>query len=202
MNPEMKATYFNEIVFPSGMVQIFRPQVDTMIANVLGAHPSDTTILNMCGSYYIAVDSVDKGMGLLERNIELHPDVKSVRSAYMGQLYYMQDWKKLIDVSATTSRLFPEDFTLREVLAIAYWQDGEIEEAIRTYEHILREISQDHPMLINCYGSLGDLYHELGNRRKSYSWYEKGLKINDDYNPILNNYAYYLSEEGRNLKKR
>lgn len=201
MNPEMKATYFNEIVFPSGMVQIFRPQVDTMIANVLGAHPSDTTILNMCGSYYIAVDSVDKGMGLLERNIELHPDVKSVRSAYMGQLYYMQDWKKLIDVSATTSRLFPEDFTLREVLAIAYWQDGEIEEAIRTYEHILREIPQDHPMLINCYGSLGDLYHELGNRRKSYSWYEKGLKINDDYNPILNNYAYYLSEEGRNLKK-
>ena len=56
-------------------------------------------------------------------------------------------------------------------------------------------------MLINCYGSLGDLYHELGNRRQSYACYEKGLRIDDNYSPILNNYAYYLSEERRNLKK-
>ena len=201
MNPEMKVTYLNEIVFPSGMVQIFKPQVDTMMANILNAHPTDTTVLSLCGSYYIAVDSADKGLALLKRNVELHPEVKSARSAYMGQLYYKQDWKTLIEVSKVTTELFPDDFTLREVLAVAYWQDGDIEKAIRTYEHILKEIPQDHPMLVNCCGSLGDLYHELGNRRKSYSWYEKGLKINDGYNPILNNYAYYLSEEGRSLKK-
>ena len=201
MNPEMKASYLNEIVFPSGMVQLFKPQVDTMMNNTLTAHPEDTTILSLCGSYFIATDSIDKGLSLLEKNVRLHPDVKSARSAYMGQLYYLQDWKRLIEASTATTAMFPEDFTLREVLAVAYWQNGDIEEAIRTYERILKDIPQDHPMLINCCGSLGDLYHELGNRRKSYSWYEKGLKIDDDYNPILNNYAYYLSEERRNLKK-
>ena len=201
MNPEMKASYFQEVVFPSGMVQIFKPQVDTMILRTLEAHPEDTTVLNLGGAYFVAVDSIDKGLALMQHNLELHPDVKSVRSAYMGQLYYMQDWNRLIPLAEETTAIFPEDFTLREVLAVAYWQNGEIEKAIRTYEGILRVIPDDHPMLINCYGSLGDLYHELGNRKRSYSYYEKGLKIDGNYCPILNNYAYYLSEERRNLRK-
>ena len=201
MNPEMKASYFNEVVFPSGMVQIFKPQVDTMMMNTLEAHPQDTTVLSMSGAYFIATDSTDKGLELLQLNVSLHPDIKSAHSALMGQLYFLQDWKGLIQASMETARRFPEDFTLREVLAIAYWQNGDTENAITVYENILKDIPKDHPMLINCYGSLGDLYHELGNRRASYSYYEKGLKIDDNYSPILNNYAYYLSEEGRNLKK-
>ena len=201
MNPEMKASYFQEIVFPSGMVQVFKPQVDTMILCTLHAHPEDTTVLSLAGSYYIAVDSVDRGLELLRRNVELHPDVKSVHSALLGQLYYLEDWEQLIPAAAQTVESFPEDITLREVLAIAYWQHGEIEEAVKVYHRILKDIPKDHPMLINCYGSLGDLYHELGNRRQSYACYEKGLRIDDNYSPILNNYAYYLSEERRNLKK-
>lgn len=201
MNPEMKARYFQEIVFPSGMVQVFKPQVDTMILCTLHAHPEDTTVLSLAGSYYIAVDSVDRGLELLRRNVDLHPDVKSVHSALLGQLYYLEDWEQLIPAAAQTVESFPEDITLREVLAIAYWQHGEIEEAVKVYHRILKDIPKDHPMLINCYGSLGDLYHELGNRRQSYACYEKGLRIDDNYSPILNNYAYYLSEERRNLKK-
>lgn len=201
MNPEMKASYFQEIVFPSGMVQVFKPQVDTMIFCTLHAHPEDTTVLSLAGSYYIAVDSVNRGLELLKRNVELHPDVKSVHSALLGQLYYLEDWEQLIPAAAQTVENFPEDITLREVLAIAYWQYGEIEEAVKVYHRILKDIPKDHPMLINCYGSLGDLYHELGNRRQSYACYEKGLRIDDNYSPILNNYAYYLSEERRNLKK-
>lgn len=201
MNPEMKASYLNEVVFPSGMIQIFKPQVDTMMFNVLKAHPTDTTVLSMAGAYCIATDSTGYGLELLRRNVELHPDIKSSHTALLSQLYYLQDWKGLIDAAKETTSIFREDFTLKEILAVAYWQNGDTENAIKVYEDILKVIPKDHPMLINCYGSLGDLYHELGNRKKSYSYYEKGLKIDDNYNPILNNYAYYLSEEGRNLKK-
>ena len=201
MNPEIKASYLNEVVFPSGMLHVFRPQIDTIMTNLLRAHPSDSTILNMTGSYYVAMDSVQKGLELLQRNVTLHPEVRSAHSAYMGQLYYLEDWDRLIPAAQECVRMFPEDFTMMEVLAVAYWQDGNIDRAIDIYHQILKVLPKDHPMLINCCGSLGDLYHELGNRRKSYSWYEKGLKIDDNYNPILNNYAYYLSEERRNLKK-
>ena len=121
--------------------------------------------------------------------------------AYMGQLYYTRQWDTLIPVAQRTIELFPEHFSLKEILAIAYWQKGDTEAAAGLYRQILKVIPENHPMLISCYGSLGDLYHELGNRRKAYRYYEKGLRIDDNYSPILNNYAYYLSEEGRNLRK-
>lgn len=201
MNPQMKTSYLNEVVFASGMVQVFRPQVDTMVTNTLAAHPTDTSVMVLAGSYFAAVDSTGKGLDILRENMELHPDVKSARTAYMAQLFYAKQWDTLTPVAAKTAELFPEEPDLAEFLAIAYWQQGNIEKAIKTYENILRKLPEGDPMLINCYGSLGDLYHEDGNRRKAYSCYEKGLKIDDNYSPILNNYAYFLSQDGRHLSK-
>lgn len=201
MNPQMKTSYINEAVFASGMVQVFKPQVDTMVNEMLEAHPSDTSVLTLAGSYFAATDSTGKGLEILRRNIELNPDVKSAYTAYMGQLFYARDWDSLVHVAAMTSGRFPGEPDIKEFLAIAYWQSGNTEKAIKTYESLLKDVPEGHPMLVSCYGSLGDLYHETGNRRKAYSCYEKGLKIDGNYSPILNNYAYFLSEEKRHLGK-
>ena len=48
---------------------------------------------------------------------------------------------------------------------------------------------------------MGDVYHQMGDAKKSYKAYEKALKVNPDYVYVLNNYAYYLSMEGKKLKK-
>jgi Tfp pilus assembly protein PilF len=48
---------------------------------------------------------------------------------------------------------------------------------------------------------MGDVYHQLGDNRKAFKSYEKALKVNPDYAYVLNNYAYFLSLEGRKLKK-
>lgn len=48
---------------------------------------------------------------------------------------------------------------------------------------------------------MGDAYHEMGDAPKAYKAYDKALKINPDYVYVLNNYAYYLSVEGKKLKK-
>ena len=48
---------------------------------------------------------------------------------------------------------------------------------------------------------MGDIYAHLGDNAKAYKAYDKALKINPDYVYVLNNYAYYMSLEGKNLKK-
>lgn len=48
---------------------------------------------------------------------------------------------------------------------------------------------------------LGDTYHAMGNAKKAYVTYEEALKVDPDAVGILNNYAYYLCEERRQLKK-
>ena len=49
--------------------------------------------------------------------------------------------------------------------------------------------------------TIGDCYYELGKKEETFKWYEKTLRISPEYLPVLNNYAYYLSLEGKRLKK-
>ena len=48
----------------------------------------------------------------------------------------------------------------------------------------------------------GDLwYQEFGDKKKAYAIYEEALKADPDMASVLNNYAYYLSLDGRKLRK-
>ncbi len=49
--------------------------------------------------------------------------------------------------------------------------------------------------------NLADAYHEEGNNEKAFEHYEKVIQLNPNNIPALNNYAYYLSLEGRDLEK-
>lgn len=48
---------------------------------------------------------------------------------------------------------------------------------------------------------LGDTYYLKEDRKSAYKAYDSALKENPEYIPVLNNYAYYLSLEGRKLRK-
>ena len=55
--------------------------------------------------------------------------------------------------------------------------------------------------LVEAYSIEGDVYHQDGDMKSTYKVYEAALKADPNYAPVLNNYAYYLSLEGRKLKK-
>ena len=65
----------------------------------------------------------------------------------------------------------------------------------------LATVQKDTVNLLMAISTLGDYHHLLGNRKEAYKFYKKALEINPRYVPVLNNYAYYLSEEKRQLRK-
>ena len=88
-----------------------------------------------------------------------------------------------------------------QLRAIAFGQQKQYDAALEDYEAIVRLNPKDTTVAKVTYSSIGDIYHLKGDVKKSFKYYEKALKIDPDYNPVLNNYAYYLSLEGKNLKK-
>ena len=60
---------------------------------------------------------------------------------------------------------------------------------------------EDNPKVLPALSTIGDCWHSLGNDKKAFKAYDKVLRINPEYLPVLNNYAYYLSLTGKKLKK-
>ncbi len=58
----------------------------------------------------------------------------------------------------------------------------------------------DTSVTIPAMATLGDAYHEMGHEKEAFKIYKEVLKLNPDYVPVLNNYAYYLALKGKKLK--
>jgi tetratricopeptide (TPR) repeat protein len=62
------------------------------------------------------------------------------------------------------------------------------------------EGNNDH--LAEAFSIKGDvLYQQMEDSKRAYEAYEEALKADPDRTSVLNNYAYYLSEEGKQLRK-
>lgn len=201
MSPTLKIGYLQEVVFNPQFLGTFKPQVDTMINSLYSAHPADSTVSYFVGAYFIRSGEEEKGVDIIRRNMELYPDDKGSIMEYLLILYYIEKWEDLIGEGGKAMKKYPDDLSIIQLTAIAYWQDSLYNDAIKLFTELEKKSDPKSDMRLAAYSGLGDLYHSVGNSSKSYSYYEKALKLDPDNLPTLNNYAYYLSIENKKLKK-
>lgn len=198
--PSFKSRYLDEVVLTPQFVSTFKPQVDTMILCLQKAHPEDSAALRTAASYYIRSDETEKGLDLYRRNVELYPDDHGINIDYVSVLYYLERWEELESEIYRMIEAFPEDQSLNEVLAVAQWHLGDINGAIGTYRKQLA-CTRNPAIRLSCCTALGDLYQETGELQKAAIYYRKGIAIDPDYIPLLNNYAYFLTKIGKDYDK-
>ncbi|MCL2073399.1 MAG: tetratricopeptide repeat protein [Marinilabiliaceae bacterium] len=115
----------------------------------------------------------------------------------MGE--YEED--KFLEQCQIAANAFPENPIINFITALAYSTFKNYEKAI---EHLLivLEHNEDNARLTEqTYGLLGDVYFQSGDKEKAFQYYDKALSIDPNSIMILNNYAYYLSLENKELDK-
>ena len=151
-------------------------------------------------AYFVSLDNFIS-------NITVDPTIKS---DYMEALFQNIDarfyWAwgeqlcKLVDKCV---ELHPEDIKsrLNKVQTCAIKQDtlGMINQCAAIIP--LATEQKDTTNLLMALSTIGDFNYMLGNRKEAYKTYDIALKIDPRCVAVLNNYAYYLSEEHRKLKK-
>lgn len=198
-----KTDYLSAVLHRSDpkFIRSFMPQLDGIIEKTLQTHPSDSSVLSLAGLYYYSTDRKDKAEARFRENAEAYPSSLSARAGYVEFLMYLQQWEKLAQESAKAYEAFPKEAAFLEMASIGYYNLDEYDKVLEICDRILEKAPADSAKTLRAWSTKGDIYHHQGNSKKSYKAYEKALKINPDYAYVLNNYAYYLSMEGKNLKK-
>lgn len=201
--PEAKAQYITNLYQRSdpNFIKKFSFQIDSLVEKCVACHPEDTSALRLAGTYYYSTGRPDKSRDYVKKNRDLHPDVLSARALYVQLLSLTEDWETMITESDDAFRQFPDEMAFMEYKNMAYYNLEDYRKVIEVSEEIIRLAPSDSAAVLSAYSSIGDMYHQLGESKKAYAAYDKAMKINPEYAPVLNNYAYYLSCEGRKLKK-
>lgn len=88
-------------------------------------------------------------------------------------------------------------------LSVCYLRHSNYQEAIDANRKGLECLEDDSniDMIVNMYTIMGDSYHRIGRNQQAFECYDSCLLYRPDDALVLNNYAYYLSLENRDLDK-
>ncbi len=201
---EMKTRYIQTLFQHTDpqFVRRFKPNLDMLVEAYHEQAPKDSTVLQTSSSYYYNTGDGDKARSLMETCCALYPQSVGSRGIYVQLLTLLEDWEAAAPAAEQAFQDFPTQPAFLEMKTYSDYNLKDFPGLIRDCERIIEASSpRDTAARLRAYSSIGDAWHELGDGPKAYAAYEKALKLDPKYLPVLNNYAYFLCLEGKKLKK-
>ena len=177
-------------------------ETDSLMTDIYEMHKADTIFAYPVARYYYITGREEKTKDVFKTTSDLNPE--DIRPYYNFVNYYIvvKDWKGLAEeIKERGLERFPKDLQLGEILNYAYYELEDYKGIIENSYRIIEENAGNKEIELNMLGQIGDMHHNLGEKKLAYKIYEKALKIDENYIPVLNNYAYFLSLDGKKLKK-
>ncbi len=166
--------------------------------------PKEVSLAEMRAAYYqmkkMPEAQVDTALVQLLR---LAPDNASARFQLIQNKWASQDWKAIAALAEPGMLYNPDEMAFYYFTGLARYYQEDDKGALDAFQRGTAEINdKSNPDIVSdFYAIMGEIYHTRGERDKAYAAYDSCLQWKPDHAMTLNNYAYFLSQEGGDLKK-
>ena len=129
-------------------------------------------------------------------------DKADFNTLFQLSLCYLElyDYQELIETTDRAISLYPEQPIFYLFNGIGYFNLKDYEKTINILEKG-RKRSANKELTADFDTYIGDTYNQLKNKEKSYEAYDRVLRSKPDNVYVLNNYAYYLSLDNKDLER-
>lgn len=176
-------------------------RIDTLADLALAAHPADTALIRPAGLYFNSIGNTARAREVLREGVQAYPKEWDQQLFYIQYLVYLEDLEAASDAADAAYAENPGDVRYLELKNYLDYQRKDYEGLLRNSEKIMELSPKGSDAYISAYANMGDIYHEMGRDKEAFKIYKKVLKLKPDYAPTLNNYAFYLSQQGKQLGK-
>lgn len=178
-------------------------QVIALFDRMMKQDMDDPQIPMLYSQYLLSKNMEQEAVPVLEQVVDLDPTNKAARLMQVSAAVKKEDYKQIIKVCEPGIEATPDALELYYYLAIAYHQaeqgDSVLSVCNRALEHITPDTRKE--VISDFYSIMGDIYHTKKQMTEAYAAYDSALVYNPSNIGALNNYAYYLSVERRDLDK-
>lgn len=178
-------------------------QVINLFNRILEQDPDDAQLPMLYAQYLLSKGMNQESLPVLRRVLEIEPTNTAARMMLLGEAVRKEDYADVINLCEAGVEANPEMLEFYYYLAFAYNQAERTDDVIDICQRALTHISDNSKkeVVSDFYSILGDAYHTKDLNEKAYAAYDSALVYNPSNIPALNNYAYYLSVERRDLDK-
>ncbi len=175
-----------------------------LFERTIAAKDSDPSIGLLMASYMelkqMPQEEINK---VLEGVLAKAPDNAAARLQLIAAAWQKKDFDRVVSLCAAARQYNPEEMAFYYYQGVALAQQDKNTEAIETFRNGVGVINDNSSpdIVSDLYAILGDLLHQNGDKQEAYAAYDSCLQWKPENYSCLNNYAYYLCEDGGDLNK-
>lgn len=161
-------------------------------------------LLSSCVTYLTAKKwPADSIMPFVRLQLKQDPTNMAVRFELMKYLVSKMELEELAEVCHEGTVYNPDKLIFYYYESLACYSLEKVKEAIEVCHRGLENMEEgtNDELVAEMYTSLANLYQADGQHDKAYEAYDKALQYDDSNLLCLNNYAYYLAQDNRELDK-
>ncbi len=222
---ELKIKRFEDFTADTRFYREYYFQLNDLASTLAIRYPDDPRVVELYARHLIASGELEQALALYKNHLGDEPPVEDYYRMVIDIESYLQRPDSVDRYVTRALELFPEkvDFHISKGHVMSYSKQHD--QAIRAYRESLRYADTDSLRSV-IWGMIGDTWHQkaLGNdsipeeelfarakkgkkgidrraMKECYKSYEKSLGYWPDNALVLNNYAYFLSLEERDLDR-
>lgn len=203
VTPDTKVGVMRQMIVENEQADKDSTQIIALFDRIMKQEQDDPQIPMLYAQYLLSKNMEVESVPVLEQVVDLDPTNKAARMMLIGAAVKKEDYKQIIKVCEPGIEATPDALEFYYYLAIAYNQaeqpDSVISICKRALEHTTADSKKE--IVSDFYSILGDMYHTQKQMKEAYAAYDSALVYNPSNIGALNNYAYYLSVERRDLDK-
>ena len=169
------------------------------------AHPQKTTDMHELYAAYMSLKKMPKDSicQALSDALAIAPDNAGVRLELIQSKWGDKDFDEVICLCNAAQEYNPDEMAFYYFMGLAHFQKDEKDEALQSFQLGVSQINENSnkDIVSDFYAIMGDILHEKNREAEAYAAYDSCLQWKPDNVGCLNNYAYYLSEKGKDLQK-
>lgn len=203
VTPDTKVSVMRQMIVENEQADKDSTQIIALFDRIMKQEQDDPQIPMLYAQYLLSKNMEAESAPVLEQVVDLDPTNKAARMMLVGTAVRKEDYKQIIKVCEPGIEATPDALEFYYYLAIAYNQaeqpDSVVSICKRALEHTTADSKKE--VVSDFYSILGDMYHTQKQMKEAYAAYDSALVYNPSNIGALNNYAYYLSVERRDLDK-
>ena len=204
LGSSVKAEVMRRIILQNEQTGKDSTRVLQLFDRMLSVPQEDATIATLCYSYMQHKQMDDSvGVPVLEKILEVEPDNIAARYSLLMVAVRKNDYAEAVRICEPAIQYNPEELAFYYYLGISYFQVERNLDALAVLQKGVTQVTpeSEKKLVSDFYTFIGDLHHSMEKQEACYEAYDSALVYNPDNIGVLNNYAYFLSLERRNLDK-
>ena len=200
---EMKVNIMRQLIVRSERGDKDSTKIVGLFDAILEQEQPNADVAMLAAQYLLSKKMDDKATSVLHKIVEIDPENKPAHLQLLSFAISKNDLDEVVRICTPAIEYMPEALEFYYYKGLAHYQKDQNDEALKVFEKGVRQVNEqsDKALVSDFYAIMGDIFHAKKMDVEAYAAYDSALVYKDDNIGVLNNYAYYLSVERKDLDK-